>query len=382
MFNKKEKNIESVNVENLNDVISLSKKILKIVYLLAIVVGIYFAIKLVKELKVLPIIFSILKTIFPLFIGLFIAWLFDPFVKWLSKKGIRRGIGTLITYILILSTIALLIGSIVPILSDQINDFIKILPNVFDNIKDWVSNFFNNLKNIDNFDADAMKTQVFNKIESLGTDLTSSLPSILVTGVSSFFSGIGTFVVGLVIGFYLLMSFDNASGLMLTWLPKKWQRDTKELFSELDLTLRRFIKGAALDSLVVFIVTSIGFWLIGLRAPLLFGLFCGITNVIPYAGPYIGGIPAALVGFSISPITGVLTLIVLVVIQTLEGNFLQPLIMSKSTKLHPVTIILGLLIFGYFFGIVGMAIATPVISCLKTIITFFSQKYNWMAYKD
>ena len=382
MFNKKEKNIESVNVENLNDVISLSKKILKIVYLLAIVVGIYFAIKLVKELKVLPILFSILKTIFPLFIGLFIAWLFDPFVKWLSKKGIKRGIGTLITYILILSAIALLIGSIVPILSDQINDFIKILPNVFDNIKDWVSNFFNNLRNIDNFDADAMKTQVFNKIESLGTDLTSSLPSILVTGVSSFFSGIGTFVVGLVIGFYLLMSFDNASGLMLTWLPKNWQRDTKELFGELDLTLRRFIKGAALDSLVVFIVTSIGFWLIGLRAPLLFGLFCGITNVIPYAGPYIGGIPAALVGFSISPITGVLTLVVLVVIQTLEGNFLQPVIMSKSTKLHPVTIILGLLFFGYFFGIVGMAIATPVISCLKTIITFFSQKYNWMAYKD
>lgn len=381
MFNKKEKK-EELNVENLNDVVSLSKKILKIVYILVLFIGVYLLIKLTKELKILPIIFSVLKTITPLFIGLFIAWLFDPFVKWLSKKKIKRGLGTLITYIIIIGVIGIIIGSIVPILSDQLNEIVKIVPTVFDNIKGWINDIFNNLKNIDNFDADAVKIQMFDKIESLGTDLTESLPSMLVSFVSSFFSGIGTFIVGLVIGFYLLMSFDNASGLMLTWLPKNWQEDTKELFGELDLTLRRFIKGALLDSFVVFVVTSIGFSIIGLRAPLLFGLFCGITNIIPYAGPYIGGIPAALVGFSISPLTGILTIIVLVIIQTLEGNFLQPVIMSKSTKLHPVTIILGLLIFGYFFGILGMAVATPVISCLKTIFTFFVEKYNLLSYKN
>ena len=381
MFNKKEKK-EELNVENLNDVVSLSKKILKIVYILVLFIGVYLLIKLTKELKILPIIFSVLKTITPLFIGLFIAWLFDPFVKWLSKKKIKRGLGTLITYIIIIGVIGIIIGSIVPILSDQLNEIVKIVPTVFDNIKGWINDIFNNLKNIDNFDADAVKIQMFDKIESLGTDLTESLPSMLVSFVSSFFSGIGTFIVGLVIGFYLLMSFDNASGLMLTWLPKNWQEDTKELFGELDLTLRRFIKGALLDSFVVFVVTSIGFSIIGLKAPLLFGLFCGITNIIPYAGPYIGGIPAALVGFSISPLTGILTIIVLVIIQTLEGNFLQPVIMSKSTKLHPVTIILGLLIFGYFFGILGMAVATPVISCLKTIFTFFVEKYNLLSYKN
>ena len=381
MFNKKEKK-EELNVENLNDVVSLSKKILKIVYILVLFIGVYLLIKLTKELKILPIIFSVLKTITPLFIGLFIAWLFDPFVKWLSKKKIKRGLGTLITYIIIIGVIGIIIGSIVPILSDQLNEIVKIVPTDFDNIKGWINDIFNNLKNIDNFDADAVKIQMFDKIESLGTDLTESLPSMLVSFVSSFFSGIGTFIVGLVIGFYLLMSFDNASGLMLTWLPKNWQEDTKELFGELDLTLRRFIKGALLDSFVVFVVTSIGFSIIGLRAPLLFGLFCGITNIIPYAGPYIGGIPAALVGFSMSPLTGILTIIVLVIIQTLEGNFLQPVIMSKSTKLHPVTIILGLLIFGYFFGILGMAVATPVISCLKTIFTFFVEKYNLLSYKN
>ena len=69
-------------------------------------------------------------------------------------------------------------------------------------------------------------------------------------------------------------------------------------------------------------------------------------------------------------------LVVIVIIQFLEGNFLQPLIMSKTTKLHPVTIILGLLVFGYFFGIVGMLISTPVIAALKTVFKFYDNKYG------
>ena len=116
--------------------------------------------------------------------------------------------------------------------------------------------------------------------------------------------------------------------------------------------------------------------IVGLRAPLLFGLFCGITNVIPYAGPYIGGAPAVIVGFSRGPVVGVLTLISIIIIQFLEGNFLQPVIMSKTTKLHPVTIIVGLLIFGHFFGIVGMVISTPLIAVLKSITVFFLEKFN------
>ena len=91
----------------------------------------------------------------------------------------------------------------------------------------------------------------------------------------------------------------------------------------------------ALFSTLIFVVSSLGLWIVGLKAPLLFGLFCGLTNVIPYAGPYIGGAPAVIVGFSQSPTIGILTLVVIAVIQFLEGNFLQPVIMAKSTKLHP-----------------------------------------------
>ena len=185
----------------------------------------------------------------------------------------------------------------------------------------------------------------------------------------------------MIIGFYLLVGFDNANELMITWLPKRMQNDARDLLNEVNTSFRRFIKGAFYDCSLVFVVTSIGFMLVGLKGALLFGLFCGITNVIPYAGPYIGGIPAVIVGFSQGPLTGLLTLLVIFVVQFLEGNLLQPVIMSKTTKLHPVTIMVGLLIFGHFFGIVGMVLSTPIIAAIKIIIIYFIEKYELLNYQ-
>ena len=180
----------------------------------------------------------------------------------------------------------------------------------------------------------------------------------------------------MIIGFYLLIGFDNVNDTIITIFPNRHQKNARELITEINTSLRKFVEGTLLDSTLVFIITSIGLWLVGLRAPLLFGLFCGLTNVIPYAGPYIGGAPAAIVGFSQSPTIGILVLVVVAVIQFLEGNFIQPLIMSKTTKLHPVTIMLGLLIFGHFWGILGMLISTPIISVLKSVILYFDEKYD------
>ena len=128
---------------------------------------------------------------------------------------------------------------------------------------------------------------------------------------------------------------------------------------------------------MVFICDSIGFWIVGLQAPVLFGLLCGITDLIPYVGPYIGGAVAVIIGFSQSPLVGFLTLIVAIIVQLLENNVLQPLIMSKTMKLHPVTIIVGLLIFEHFFGIIGMILCTPCIALAKVVWKFFKEKYNW-----
>lgn len=376
---KKRKN-EELDIAKINDSVSLFQKILRILYILGIVIGIYFILRLCKELNIKHFILVILKTIAPVFIGLFVAWLFDPIVKKLKRKGLKRGIGATITYVLFISLLLAIVSLILPILADQINEFVKTIPSILDSIKEWINKLFENLNSIDGIDAVAIKNDIFAKVEEYGKSLTNSIPELTVKLVKTLISGIGTFAIGLIIGFYFLIGFDNASELIITLLPKQLQNDTRDLSNEINNSFRRFINGVIIDALFVFIITTIAFSVVGLRGSVLFGLFCGITNVIPYAGPYIGGAPAVIVGFSQSPITGILTLISIFVIQFLEGNLLQPVIMSKTTKLHPVSIITGLLIFGHFFGIIGMVISTPIIAAIKAIFNFFNEKYEIIGY--
>lgn len=375
MFGKKKEN-KNIDIGSLNEVIVLSKKILKIAFFFVIILGIYAIIMLLKELKILPTIINILKVLTPLFIGVVIAWLFDPFVSWLQKKGIKRIFGAIIIYALLVLIIFIVLSALIPVLSDQINDFAKMIPNVLDSINGFIDNIFDKIGDVGSFDVEASKTEIFNKINEMGSNLTSSLPSYTVSFLKGFFSGLGTFVVGLIIGFYLLVSFDNADDIIIGFVPKKIRESVKALMDKINNSLRKYVEGTLMLACLVFALSSLGFVISGLKAPLLFGLFCGLTDVIPYLGPYIGGIPAVVVGFSQSTITGIVTLIAIFIIQFIEGNLLQPLIMSKQLKLHPVTIMLGLLIFGYLFGVIGMVLATPIMATLKILFTYFDERYN------
>ena len=154
------------------------------------------------------------------------------------------------------------------------------------------------------------------------------------------------------------------------------QDDVNHLLDKLNGVLRNYVHGTFLIMAILFTFQAIGLTIAGMNAPLVFALFCAVTNVIPYFGPYIGGIPTVLVAFSISPMVGVLSLVSVLISQILESYFLQPIVMSKSMKLHPVTIMLGLLLFGHFFGIIGMIIATPVISVFKTVWMHYNEKYD------
>ena len=380
MFNKKQD--KELNYHKLNDLVTLSHNVLKILFILLIIIGAYFIVRLIKEVQILPFILTILGLLSPLFIGVIIAWLFDPFVTYLNKKGIRRGLGAAICYALFLGIIVLILTALIPLLSEQINDFVTTtIPALFSSAREFIDNFFNSLNNIENFDAFAMRDEIFNKLENIATNLTSSLPDLLVSIVTSLFSGIGVFGIGLIIGFYLLLDFDKNTDTLFGLIPKKYRSETKKCLNAVNKPLKRFVNGALIDCSVIFVVTAIGFSIIGLKAPLLFAVFCAITNVIPYAGPYIGGAPAVIVGLTQSPAVGIAVLIFIVVVQAIEGNLLQPFIMSKTTKLNPVTIILGLLIFGYFFGIVGMILSTPIIGAIKELVNFFDEKYDFLNFE-
>ena len=380
MFKKRETD-KNINYGDLNAAIHLLKEILKIAYVLCIIVGIYAITIIFKEWHLGETIFVVLKTISPLFIGLFLAWLFEPIVTYLQRKGMRRVFGALLTYVGFVACILLILGAIFPVLSDEINDFVKIIPNVFDSIQGWINNIFMKFSDIPNVDIMATKETIFKNIEQFGANLTSTLPEMIVKIVKSIISGTGTIVIGIIIGFYLSIGFKNTTESIITLLPKRMRDDARELANEINTTCRHFVKGALIDATIIFLISSFAFMLCGLKGPLLFGLFCGITNVIPYAGPYIGGAPAVIVAFSQGTTTGLLVLAAIIIIQAIEGNFLQAFIMSKSTKLHPVTIIIGLLLFGYFFGILGMVVSTPIIGAAKAIFMFLNEKYEIIGYK-
>ena len=373
---RKHFNSKKIDIENVNGVLSLTNKILKIAYILIVIIAIYAITLIGKEWNVLQFFLTVIRILAPLFVGIVIAWLFNPFVTWLQKRGVRRGIGTTVTYFLIFSILYIMMQAIIPMLIYQINDFVKTLPDIFNTVKIWIEDLFARAGNLINMDTKGVQQDIFREIEDFGTGLAKGLPQMTISFLTSVFSGAGVIVIGLIIGFYFLLTFDNASDSIFELVPKKYRKETKDLFHAVDTSLQRYVRGALIDCTAVFVVTSIGLWIVGLQSPLLFGLFCGITNIIPYAGPYIGGFPAVIVGFAEDPMIGLFTLLVIVVIQFVEGNFFQPLIMSKTTKLHPVTIMVGLLVFGHFWGILGMVVSTPIITSLKSIFMYFDEKYD------
>ena len=374
---------KDLNVGKLNDLINLSHNILKILYAFIIIVGVYAGIMLLKELKLFPFFLSVLKILSPLFIGIFIAWLFDPIVTYFNKRGIRRGLGSLVCYVIFIGILVIVVNSLVPVLSNQTQELVSnTLPAVFDSAEKFINSTFDQLNNIQNFDANSMKLELFSKLEIFATNLTSSLPEILVNFIKACFSGLGVFLVGLIVGFYLLLDFDKNAKKLYLLIPNKYRKDAKKLVERINVPLKKFIQGSLIDMLIIFVICSIGFSLIGLKSPLLFALFCAITNVIPYAGPYIGGAPAVIVGLTQGTSIGIAILIFIIVIQAIEGNLIQPYIMSKTTKLNPVVIILSLLVFGKFFGIIGMVVSTPILGVLKELINYFDEKYDFLNFRE
>ncbi len=368
---------KKINYKKLNDILKLSHKVLKVFYVLIFIVCVYVVLKICQELKVLNFILDILRILIPLFIGIIIAWLFNPFVSFLEKKGIKRVFGVIIVYILLIGIIALLVGSILPLLYDQIISFAHTIPNLVASLEDLLNSFINKFNHIDVIDIEAVKSNIIGQLDKIGKNISSSLPAYTINGIKTLFSGLSSFIIGLVIGFFLLLRSNGVGDTLIGFAPKKWRQDAYKLAETINVSLRNYVLGVIIDACVIFFICTLAFSLIGLKAPLLFAAFCAITNVIPYVGPYIGAVPALIVGFSVSPTVGILTLAAIVIIQFIEGNFLQEYIMSKTTKLHPVTIITGLLIFGYYWGILGMVVSTPIISIIKQLWLFFDDKYDF-----
>ncbi len=370
---------KNVNYKKLNEVISLSSKLLKIFYILIIVFGIYGITLLTKEWGIFKTIGTVIGLLTPLFIGIIFAWLFKPLVNYLEKKKVRRWISVLAIFVVILLAVYLLLSMLIPVLYEQVTELAKSVPSILNNLKDGINGFVDSIKASSGIDFTQAKDNLFVSIETATTSIIEGLPNTLINLGSSIVSGVGTFLIGLLIGAFLLFRPRKEISLVHL-LPKKYQSDVKMLLTDVNAIFRSFVNGTLALATLVFVLCAIGFSIAGMKGAILFAFFCGIVNIIPFIGPYIGAAPALIVAFSQGTGIGIGVLVVILIVQGLEGNLLQPIVMSRTMKLSPVTVLVALIIFGHFWGVLGMILSTPIVAACKSLFQFFNKKFNLIKY--
>ena len=213
---KKEKDKE-LDYSSLNDMIHTGKKFVNIAYFLLIVSIILLGTFILKEWKVFGVIGEFLSVISPIFIGFIIAWLFDPLVQKLEEKKIPRILACIITYLAFLGLLFLIIYLLIPTLVGQIKDFIDVIPGITIQLKDAFENMF---KAFDGTTGRTLLNQVYATIEGLAKGLTENLPDTLFQIGKSLVNGGVSFVLGLMIGFYMLFDFNKLGIALEKTLPK------------------------------------------------------------------------------------------------------------------------------------------------------------------
>lgn len=362
-------------VEKEDEVRFYGVKVLKVLLFLLVIVAIYAILLINKQLRLTKMIWTVLTVISPLFFGVLIAYLLNPLITRMSKGKLNRFVCTSIVYIVIIALIYLSCSYLFPSLGKEISELFKYIPSVLNKVSDFISSLFNKL-NL----SESVSNSIIKSIKTSSTNymykITTTIPDHAITFATSTITKLGTIAISLIISFYLLIDFDRARDNIYIFVPAKYRGGVHKLLSTVSEQLFSFVKGTGLIAILVFIVSCVAFMVSGLKGAVFFALWNAITNIIPYIGPWIGGVPIVVFAFSTDFRLGIIVLVIVVIIQILESYILHPIVMSKTMKLHPVTIIISLLIFEHFFGIIGMLLATPITAILKTIVIYINEKYK------
>jgi len=235
--------------------------------------------------------------------------------------------------------------------------------NILDNIDIYVEDLAKklNINNISFFDVVygriSDETNIFfrNFSNSLVDNLISSLESIISLAIVP------------IVTYYFLVDGELIFNKLLLILPTEKRVLAKKVITHIDKVLSRYIISQLLLSLIIGILTTIALFFLKVKFSILLGVFNGVLNIIPYFGPIIGGIPAVFIALMESPSKALWTLVIVFIIQQIEGNILSPKITGDSTDMHPIIIIILLLIGDKLGGFIGMIIIVPIGVIIKII---------------
>lgn len=323
-------------------------------------------------------VFTFFQTLFaPFLIAGFLFYLLNPLVKMLMKIRIKkfkvkRPLAIAVVFLLLISVLGLVISFFIPRLIEQIKSLVIGLPGYLSELQRFLTNLFNN-SHIDWL----QKVDLHSYMNRFEGSLTSILKKFILSLTTSLGSVIGTITsvtVTLVtvpfILFYMLKDGEKLVPTVEKIFPEHNRSKVARLLHEMSATLSRYISGQMIECLFVGTFSAIGYSMTGIPYALLVGLFAGITNIIPYLGPYIGLMPALFLAFSKSLPTVFWVIVVCIVVQQLDGNLVYPNVIGKSLHLHPLTIIIILLVAGNIAGLLGMILGVPLYAVTKVVVKF------------
>jgi predicted PurR-regulated permease PerM len=319
------------------------------------------------------------RSALPVFIiGLALAFVLDPVVTWLERRGLPRWSGVLIAYVGLIALVWLLVAFAVPPVARQTRDFIRHLPELgatVTNLQDSVIAWYRSL------DLPVeLRNAIDQSIQSARAALGDALRDILAPALGTLLRTAG-FLVGLIVVpvwlFYVLKDREAFPRTVAAALPETWQADVRNVLAILARVGGRWVRGELLLGLAIFAATLVGLMILTLAGfrefgefTLILALIAGVLEWFPVIGPIISAVPAVLIGLSISPAAAIAVLVLYFAIQQLENNLLVPRVLGGAVELHPAVMIVALVAGGALFGIGGAVLAAPTVAAGRDLYRY------------
>jgi predicted PurR-regulated permease PerM len=304
-----------------------------------------------------------------------LIYLMNPIVTWLHRLHVHRLVGTALAYLVVAGLVTAGTALVFPLLAAQVADLADRMPAIASQLQDVVNGVLAQLGVTARISLDPAAVETQEAIQRFFEDNQEQLLGLLRGAgslVAGVLAGLLALILGPVLAFYALVDLPRIQEGLRRVLPPTSRSEVIDVGQRILGTVGDYVRGQVLISLFVAVATSFGLWAIGLPFWALIGVIAGIFNLIPFVGPFVGALLAALVAL----IEGgglpqaVIAVAVMTVIQQAESNIVTPAVLSRTVRVHPLTIILTLLIAGSLFGILGMLVVIPVIAALKLLVVY------------